>query len=94
MLRVYLTKRAGAGFRKLGPETQESCLRALRSLPGAFGRPHVHAGLGVRQLRPGLYELRVNLVLRAIFVRSADALEVQMIGDHAEVRQYLSGRDT
>ena len=92
MLRVCLTKRAGAGLRRLGPETQEACLGALRSLPGAFGRPHVHAGLGVRQLRPGLCELRVNLDLRAIFVRSADALEVQMIGNHAEIRRYLSGR--
>jgi len=64
----------------------------LRELPAAFGRRHVHAGLGIRQLRPGLYELRVNRVLRAIFVRSADALEVQMIGNHAEVRQYLRGR--
>jgi mRNA-degrading endonuclease RelE of RelBE toxin-antitoxin system len=92
MFRVFLTKRAAAALKKLAPEAQAACLAALRELPAVFGRPHVHAGLGVRQLRPGLYELRVGLVLRAIFLRSADALEVQMIGDHAQVRQYLRGR--
>jgi hypothetical protein len=92
MLRVFLTKRAAGGLRRLAPAAEGACLRTLRELPAAFGRPHVHAGLGIRQLRPGLYELRVDLALRAIFVRSADALEVQMIGNHAEVRQFLRGR--
>ena len=91
MIRVFLARRAASGLKRLGPAKQGACVRALRELPAAFGRPHVHAGLGIRQLRPGLYELRVNLVLRAVFVRAADALEVQMIGNHAEVRQYLRG---
>lgn len=80
MLRVFITRRAGAELQKLAPENQAACLEALSRLPTAFGRPHVHAGLGIRQLRPGLYELRAGLDLRAIFLRSADALEVQMIG--------------
>ena len=92
MLRVFLTRRAVAALRKLTPETEAACLEALRQLPEVFGRPHVHAGLGVRQLRPGLYELRVGLDLRALFLRSADSLEVQIIGDHAQVRHYLRGR--
>jgi hypothetical protein len=67
------------------------CLEALRELPMVFGRPHEHPGLGVRQLRPGLYELRVGLALRAVFVRFADVLEAQIIGSHDEIRRYLRG---
>jgi mRNA-degrading endonuclease RelE of RelBE toxin-antitoxin system len=92
MLRVVLTKRAAAALQKLPPEIQAACLEALRELPAVFGRPHAHAGLGVRQLRPGVYELRISLQMRTIFVRSADVLEVQMIGNHDIIRRYLRGR--
>lgn len=91
MLRVALTKRAGAALQKLPPEFQAACLEALRELPKVFGRPHVHAGLGVRQLRAGLYEVRIGLGVRAVFVRSADVLEVQRIGSHDTIRRYLQG---
>ena len=44
------------------PETEASAIwQALQKLPAAFGRPHVHAGLGIRQLRPGLWEGRSGL---------------------------------
>jgi hypothetical protein len=91
MLRVALTRRAGAALHKLPPEIRATCLEALRELPMVFGRPHAHAGLCVRQLRPGLYELRIGLPIRAVFVRSADCLEVQMVGNHDEIRRYLRG---
>jgi len=92
MLRVALTRRACAAIQKLPPDVQAACLEALRELPKVFGRPHAHAGIGVRQLRAGLYEVRIGLAVRAVFVRSADVLEVQMVGDHDGIRRYLQGR--
>jgi hypothetical protein len=65
---------------------------ALRKLPQAFGRPHVHSGFGIRQLRPGIYEFRIGLSLRAIFVRFGEVIEIQMIGSHSEVRIFLRRR--
>ena len=89
MLRVVLNPRAAAGLRKLAPETQAGVVAALRQITEAFGRPHVHAGLGLRQLRPGLYEIRASLELRVLFQRDGEDLVVKLIGDHGAVRDYL-----
>jgi hypothetical protein len=43
----------------------------------------------MRQLRPGVYESRIGLHLRAIFVRHGDELVVTMLGTHDEVQRYL-----
>jgi hypothetical protein len=72
------------------PEQEKAAvLTALREIPAVFGRPHVHSGTGMRQLRPGLYESRIGLELRAIFVREGDTLVITMLGTHDEVRHYL-----
>ena len=89
MLRVVLNPRAAAVLRKLAPETQAEVVAALRQMTGAFGRPHVHAGLGLRQLRPGLYGIRACLDLRAVLQRDGDDLVVKIIGGHSAVRDYL-----
>jgi len=70
------------------PEAAEVTV-ALESIPAAFGRPHIHSGLGIRQLRPGIYEIRVGLRLRAIFTREGEWLRVQFLGNHDEVRRWL-----
>jgi hypothetical protein len=89
MFQVALTRRAHADLKNLPPDLHGAAVLALLRLPAAFGRPHVHGGLGIRQLRPGIYEFRVGLSLRAIFVRFGDVIEIQMIGNHDEVRKYL-----
>jgi len=66
-------------------------LAALAEIPSAFGRPHLHGGRGIRQLRRGVFEARVGLSLRAVFVRLGDTLRVQLIGNHDEVQRYLRG---
>lgn len=89
MLRVLLEPRALAAAEKLAPELRPSVFAALRALPTAFGRPHLHSGLGLRRLRPGLYECRAGLHHRAVFVREGAALLVKLIGDHDDVKNYL-----
>ena len=64
---------------------------ALGKIPAAFGRPHVHSGLGIRQLRPGTYEARAGLHLRAVFNREGATLVVELLGNHNEVQRYLRG---
>jgi hypothetical protein len=70
---------------------QTVVLAALAEIPAAFGRPHLHGGLDIRQLRRGVFEARVGLSLRAVFVRLGDTLRVQLIGDHGKVQRYLRG---
>jgi hypothetical protein len=46
----------------------------------------------VRVLHPPVYELRATLALRVVFVRSKDALLVDFVGTHDEVRAFLKNR--
>ena len=74
------------------PESDaRSVWTALQAIPAAFGRPHVHSGLGIRQIRPGLYEARAGLQLRALFVRDRERLIVRLLGSHDDVRRFLRG---
>jgi mRNA-degrading endonuclease RelE of RelBE toxin-antitoxin system len=92
MLRVVAEKNVRLALAKLAPEQQAEVLGALRQLPELFGRPHIHAGLGLRQLRPGIFEARVGLAIRVLFERDGDLLVIKTLGDHSEIRRYLRAR--
>lgn len=92
MLRVAADKNIRVALAKLAPERQADVLAALRELPSAFGRPHAHAGIGLRQLRRGIYEARSGRQCRILFERDGDALVVKAIGSHDDIRRYLRER--
>ncbi len=89
MLRVAAEKSVSHALAGLTPDEQAEVLAVLRELPATFGRPHVHAGLGLRQLRRGVYEVRIGLQLRMLFERDGDLLVIKMLGNHAAIRRYL-----
>jgi hypothetical protein len=64
-------------------------LARLRELPTAFGRPHAHGGLGLRQLKPGCYEVRAGLDVRAALLREGDDLVLAIVGNHDDIRRWL-----
>ena len=67
----------------------------IRNVQENFGRPHLHAGVGIRDLSPkakrlGLYECRVSRALRLVFTRERPSLlYFHMIGTHNEVQKFL-----
>jgi hypothetical protein len=65
------------------------CLLALCDLVEGFGRPHVHAGLGIRKLGEKLFECRAGLSLRFLFQDRATDLFVSFLGNHDEVKALL-----
>lgn len=91
MLRLVARPRAERTLGALPEGEYQAALAALRAIPSAFGRPHLHSGLGIRQLRSGVYEARIGLDLRAAFVREGDELKIQVIGTHDEVKRFLRG---
>ncbi len=92
MLRVVLSPSALSALRKLEPEVHAAVVGTLSRVPAAFGRPHAHLGIGLRQLRPNLYEARTGLGLRIVLQRYGEFLVVKVIGDHDEIRAYLKGK--
>ncbi len=88
MLLVVRPKAADA-LEKLPEDGAAAVRAALGEIPAAFGRPHLHSGLGIRQLRPGTYEARAGRHLRAVFNREGDTLVVELLGNHNDVQRYL-----
>ena len=56
-----------------------------------FGHPHQHAGLGMRKLRHGHYEVRLGLGQRLVFEDRGDTLHFKLFGGHDAVRRFLKG---
>jgi len=92
MLRVAAEKSVSLALAGLTPDERTEALAVLRRLPAAFGRPHAHAGLGLRQLRRGIYEARIGLHVRVLFERDGDLPIIKTLGDHAAIRRYLRDR--
>lgn len=82
-----------AAFRELlrrlsKPERRKIGL-ALSEVEQAYGQPHRHGGLGLRDLPKGCVEVRVGLDRRIVLRVTRDALVCEMIGTHDEVKKFL-----
>ena len=76
-------------LRNLPKNERTKYLLSLCELPDAFGRPHVHSGLGIRKLGNGIFEFRGNVSLRFIFQDRPAEFFVSFLGNHDEVRALL-----
>ena len=57
-------------------------------LPEAFGKPHIHAGLGVRKVGK-YFEFRVGLKWRVLFmIRKGDVVLVT-VGNHDDIVRFV-----
>ena len=75
------------------PKSEKTeCLLALCELPEAFGRPHVHSGLGIRKLGSKIFECRGNVSLRFIFQDRPSDLFISFLGNHDEIKTLLQTR--
>lgn len=66
-------------------------LAAMKAVGEAYGQPHLHAGLGLRRIRPFM-ECRCGLDLRLIFQREGQALVFHLCGTHDEVESFLKNQ--
>ncbi len=71
------------------PDLQQISER-LKQLQAVFGKPHLHAGLGIRRLSSRLFEFRVSRELRVLFlVIKPNIFRLMMCGSHDEVCAWL-----
>lgn len=75
-------------FAGLTPSEQESVAEAVSRLPDAFGRPHVHSGLGIRPFGP-FFECRAGLKLRILFLPHQGDLVLVTVGSHDQIRRFI-----
>ena len=78
-------------LRGFSDERMESILATMRAAAGAYGRPHLHAGIGLRII-DDFIECRDALDHRLLFQRDGGSLDFRFYGTHDEVRAFLRNR--
>ena len=87
-MRIFYRPAFARSFKGLSAAEQQDVRAAQAQLSKAFGRPHLHAGLGIRRFG-NYFEFRAGLKLRVLFViESGDAVLVT-VGNHDDVRRYI-----
>jgi len=66
-------------------------LAAMKAAEVAYGKPHLHAGVGLRRIPPFM-ECRCGLDLRLIFQREGKNLVFHLCGTHDEVESFLKNQ--
>lgn len=64
---------------------------SMRAAAEAYGQPHLHAGVGLRRIRPFM-ECRCGLDLRLIFQVERAGLVFHLCGTHDEVAAFLKNQ--
>ena len=91
MKNVEFDSRLLEQLRALPKERRREVGEVVSAVQEAFGRPHQHAGLGLRKLRRRHYEVRVGLGQRLVFEDRGEALHFKLLGNHNEVQRFLKG---
>ena len=72
-------------------QDRAAILKLVLDLETVLANPMEHTGLGLRKLHPaGLWEVRAGLSLRAIFQMDRDQAVFLFLGNHDEVKRFLS----
>jgi hypothetical protein len=78
-------------LRGFSDERMESILATMRAAAAAYGRPHLHAGIGLRII-DDFIECRDALDHRLLFQRDGGSLVFRFYGTHDKVRAFLRNR--
>ena len=78
-------------FHKLPSDLQEEIKDSAAQLSHAFGKPHVHAGMGIRKLG-GYFEFRVGLKWRVLFIVRSGEVVLVTVGDHDHIVAFVRGK--
>lgn len=75
-------------YKKLSPQQQIAVDAAVDKFERAVGKPHEHAGIGLRPF--GRYlEFRAGLRLRILALPEGGDFFLMFVGGHNEVRAYV-----
>ena len=88
-MRIDLHPRLRKRVEKLSATDRKQIAESLQTLGDGFGRPHLHAGLGIRRLRKDLFECRAGLRWRLVFFAEKGLLTAYDVMTHDEVKAWL-----
>ena len=88
-MRIDLHPRLRKRVEKLSAADREQIAGSLQALGDGFGRPHLHAGIGIRRLRKDLFECRAGLRWRIVFFAEKGVITAYDVLTHDEIKKWL-----
>ncbi|MBI4777435.1 hypothetical protein HY792_00705 [Candidatus Desantisbacteria bacterium] len=76
-------------LRKLPEEIKEKVKEAIFTLMDFFETGKKSHGLGLKKLGKNLWEIRVDIQIRVIFLLEDDIVKWGFVGDHDQIRQFI-----
>ena len=88
-MRYFHTAAFKRAYHALNPPRQHRVDRALRQLETLYAESQRPFGLGLKSLKPGIWEIRAGLGDRILFRRKDDVVELLIVGNHDEIVRLL-----
>lgn len=76
-------------LKKLDPHKKDRVKKAIQKAVDCFEVGTLPPGLGIKKLLDDIWEIRVGLDLRVIFMWKGDLIQWGAVGDHDEIRRLL-----
>ena len=76
-------------YDKLPDGKRQAVIDAVGSLCAGLATGRFAAGLGVKHLAGQIYEFRVDLNLRGVYLVTGTQVILALLGNHDDVRRYL-----
>ncbi len=87
-MRVLYRASFARAFKDLPAASQADVREAQSQLANVFGRPHLHAGIGIRRIGQ-FFEFRAGLKLRVIFLVDQGDAVLLTVGNHDQVARWI-----
>ncbi len=90
MARTFVVKASfQRTYDRLASAERDRVKKSLEQLRSYLQGGEAPLGLGVRRLGPGIYEFRIGLALRGVYIDEGDQLVLTLLGSHDQVRRFL-----
>ena len=76
-------------IKRLPTQRKELVKESISKLVNFFETKQLSQGLGLKQLRPDIWEIRAGLLDRIVFRRQKDIVEFIIAGTHNEIKRFL-----
>lgn len=88
-MRYFRTAAFQRAYQALDPPRRHRVERALQQLALLYAERQRPFGLGLKSLKPGIWEIRAGLGDRVLFRRQGDVVEFLLVGNHDEIIRIL-----
>jgi hypothetical protein len=88
---IFTRPKFDRAYRSLPAQQQAEVQAAIARVEPAFGRPHLHSGIGLRPFGK-YFEFRAGRDLRILFLPEGGDLHLCFVGNHDQVRAYIKNK--